>query len=313
MMIVTFEKRHIDTAAQLFARRMAECSPRDFYGDDLCAPDAWRPSIEWLCGAGEGIALMDGDTLVGYMLGLPIDAFMGPAPGIYCPEFGHGASDPSVYPDLYRAAADRWTAAGHITHAVSVLAGDEPAREGLIWQGFGLHVVDSLLPGLTISAGKDTGDHGVMIRLADEGDSDALDRLIQRHWEHLAASPVFLNWEEDDTIENWKSREGYYAIVAEDETGVRGCMLAVSPDEESSALVRGDGTIGIGVTYVEESLRGRGVARRMLAGLLGEARRRGYTKCAVDFEAGNIEARRFWLRYFTPVSLSLLRRISPRR
>jgi hypothetical protein len=33
-------------------------------------------------------------------------------------------------------------------------------------------------------------------------------------------------------------------------------------------------------------------------------------RCAVDFESMNVEARRFWLRRFSPVVFSMVRRLA---
>jgi GNAT superfamily N-acetyltransferase len=309
MEIVPFGDAHIEAAAALFADSIRKSAIKGLITDAKWADGAWKPQIEWLSGEGRGIALIDGGRLAGYMLGLPIDGFMGPVPGIYCPEYGHGVSGSRLYDVLYRAAAREWVEAGYTTHAISMLADDEQAKGSLFWHGFGLHVVDAIMTGMSIPVDNLPENDGIRIRLAEGNDGDALNRQMGKHWAHLEASPVFLNGEEHGDISDWTGRKEHFAVVAEDEAGVCGCMLAKPPDEESSALIQAEGTIGIGGTYVDERLRGRGIARRMLAALLRAAEKRGYSRCAVDFEAGNIEARYFWLKFFTPVSLSLLRRL----
>lgn len=313
MITIGFTDAHIDGAAQLFAGHVQDSAVGHLMDTEMHGPAAWRPWVQWLCGTGTGIALMDGDRMAGYMLGLPIDTFLGDVPGIYCPEYGHGAVNSSVYPELYRAAAERWVARGYMTHAVSVQAGDDHVKETLYWQGFGLHVVDAVLPGMSLPAGTPHPDDGIRIRLASERDMDALNRLMGKHWGHLKASPVFAGWVKAEDIRDWMRNENRFAVAAEDSAGVRACMLAAEPGEDSSALVQGEDVIGIGGAYVADSMRGHGLARRMLEALLAEAARRGYRRCVVDFEAGNIEARQFWLKYFIPVSFSVLRRIPPQR
>jgi hypothetical protein len=45
----------------------------------------------------------------------------------------------------------------------------------------------------------------------------------------------------------------------------------------------------------------------LLSVALEWASQQGYARCAVDFEVTNPPARRFWLRWFEPVVISLLR------
>jgi hypothetical protein len=49
----------------------------------------------------------------------------------------------------------------------------------------------------------------------------------------------------------------------------------------------------------------RAAAARWAA--LGDYGGRGFTRCAVDFESFNPEAAVFWMKYFTPVCLSVMR------
>ncbi len=53
-------------------------------------------------------------------------------------------------------------------------------------------------------------------------------------------------------------------------------------------------------------------ARALLAKVIESASADGYARCAVDFEAHNIHGSRFWLRHFTPVAYSVLRRLDER-
>jgi len=50
----------------------------------------------------------------------------------------------------------------------------------------------------------------------------------------------------------------------------------------------------------------------LLSWLMDLLRERGYLRCGVDFECFNYTARRFWLKYFTAYSDSVVRRIDER-
>jgi len=77
-------------------------------------------------------------------------------------------------------------------------------------------------------------------------------------------------------------------------------------------IIRDAGTSSISSAYTQSEVRGTGIATALLNQGLARAKERGYTRCAVDFEPMNPQARRFWLRHFTPVSYALERHIDTR-
>jgi GNAT superfamily N-acetyltransferase len=76
-----------------------------------------------------------------------------------------------------------------------------------------------------------------------------------------------------------------------------------------AGVIRDPGTASITGAFTLSERRGQGVATALLDAALAWARDRGYVRCAVDFESMNVEARRFWLRWFTPVVLTMARRL----
>lgn len=62
--------------------------------------------------------------------------------------------------------------------------------------------------------------------------------------------------------------------------------------------------------YTLESARGGGIARALLNAGLAWARGRGYTRCAVDFEAMNVLGAGFWLHHFSTVAISVHRHVN---
>jgi len=50
----------------------------------------------------------------------------------------------------------------------------------------------------------------------------------------------------------------------------------------------------------------------MLQSVIEEASLKGYQRCAVVFESQNKNARDFWLKYFTLVCYSLVRKVDDR-
>lgn len=64
-------------------------------------------------------------------------------------------------------------------------------------------------------------------------------------------------------------------------------------------------------SYHEEH-RGKGVCQNLLNFVISTLNADGYTQLGVDFESFNPAARGFWLKYFTPYTHSVVRRIDER-
>jgi GNAT superfamily N-acetyltransferase len=78
------------------------------------------------------------------------------------------------------------------------------------------------------------------------------------------------------------------------------------------ALLSDTKTVNISGAFTIEAARGRGVAALLLDHALAWARARGCERCSVDFETMNTLAARFWMRWFEPVSFSLVRSLDER-
>jgi GNAT superfamily N-acetyltransferase len=66
-------------------------------------------------------------------------------------------------------------------------------------------------------------------------------------------------------------------------------------------------TIAITGAYMRLAYRGRGAAAALLDAALRDLAGAGVVRCSVDFESFNPEAASFWMKYFTPVVLSVMR------
>jgi GNAT superfamily N-acetyltransferase len=78
-------------------------------------------------------------------------------------------------------------------------------------------------------------------------------------------------------------------------------------DFDGVAMVESDQTIAITGAYVRLAYRGKKAAVAMLNTTLRDCADRGLTCCAVNFESFNPEAAAFWMKYFKPVGLSVMR------
>lgn len=259
-----------------------------------------------------GIAAYEGDQLVGYLGWYLVDAFRGTTrKGAYCPEWGHGARDASVYRALYRAASQQWAAAGCEVHAISLLAHDEAAREVWFWNGFGLTGVDAIRP--ITPLGIET-PAGITIRTATLADVEAMVALEVEHSRHYRMPPISMAAHETQNAYDFAafiSNPANSIWLALDSSGDAETAIGFIHVESSTfgaaAIVDAPDKISIGGTYVRPQYRGRRIAGAMLDAILRHHAAKGFVRCSVDFEAFNPEAAAFWTKHFALVCLSVTR------
>jgi ribosomal protein S18 acetylase RimI-like enzyme len=258
-------------------------------------------------------AIRDG-RLAGYLTGWRMPGFRGQR-STYSPEWANGAEPKEnrvIYEELYRHLAAEWAAAGYAAHYLSVYPNDDGALRALNCLGFGMHSVDALR-GLEAIPGPDVD---VAIRQAGMDDLDALLRLDEGLWQHIAGTPCFLPLDKrsrDGWVE-WlqdPSRTIWVAAGARSDCEPAAFLHMGPANDDVSTIIFDQGTTSIYGAYTRQDARGRGIQTALLDRALGHARDQGYARCAVDFESANLDGTRFWLRYFRPVCLSLLRQIDP--
>lgn len=89
--------------------------------------------------------------------------------------------------------------------------------------------------------------------------------------------------------------------------------MKVAPVEDGAALmVNGERRFAVNGAYVKTEYRGKGIAKLLLSTIIEWAIKERFVRCSVDFEAANLEACQFWLKYFQPVCRSMVRRLDER-
>jgi GNAT superfamily N-acetyltransferase len=307
MRIETLQAPHLPEAATLFVARLEAFRDRiPVLSAELADPDA---VVSRLTGM-RGVVAIEGDRLVGYLASwFPIAGVRGSARvGAYAPEWAHATTavgGPAIDRELYRAVSADWTAAGCTVHAITLLA-DDPAVETWFWNGFGLTVVDAVRSTAPLGLSPPAG---VRIRPATAADAPTLAELDIDHRRHYTRPPVLMPLRPADDDAAWTAFlgvPGNGAWLAEDETGPLGFIRFDRTFGGSDVVEAADGVF-ISGAWLRPSHRGRGVATGILDAALRHYASEGISVCAVDFEAFNPEATKFWLRHFTPVCYSLTR------
>lgn len=256
-----------------------------------------------------GIAAYEGGQVVGYLGWYLVDAFRGTTrKGAYCPEWGHGAVDATIYRALYRAAAEQWAAVGCEVHAISLLASDQAAREVWFWNGFGLTNMDAIraITPLGITAAP-----GITIRPATLADAERWVALEVEHSRHYTLPPISMATHEtqnaDDFATFLSNPDNSIWLALDGETAI-GFIGFEGNSFGWREMVDAPGKVAInGGSYIRPQYRGQRIAGAILDAALRDYAAKGFRHCSVDFEAFNPEAAAFWPKYFEPVCLSVTR------
>lgn len=302
MNIVQLEPCHIPAITALAQHQHDQARQR------LNLPDAPLPSLSYLAN-GLGVVALEADQVVGFLgsTGPWPNQFDTQTPGVYSPLEAHGALDGTgarIWQRMYQAAAERWVAAGAGWHAIT-LHGYEQAAQHALWQyGFGQRCADAVRLVEPLGAAPVSG-----VTCCELADGHAVQHLQQGLCRHMRQSPCF-KADTDDSIICWlnkvKSRQVrvFAAMVA----GVPVASIEVKAEGETY-FTGHEKMANICGTFCVEEWRGKGVSKLLLAHVLQTLQNEQYQYLGVDYETTNPTAAGFWPKYFTPYTLSLVRRV----
>lgn len=307
-----FHTDHLESAAELFVPRFQSLRREvSILPGTLEDPQVVASRLGDLMGYSPGLAAVEDGRLLGYMGWWNVDDFRSTGRrAAYTPVWAHGAvtdGHAAVYRALYCAAAERWAEAGLKTMAFSLLANDKAAEQFFFWNCFGLSVIDAIRPITPLDLPVRSG---ISVRRARIEDAPVVAELEVEHMRHYTQPPVWM------AARDPVDAKGYVDFLSEERNSV---WLATARDmpagylrfegvgEGTSDMVHSDTTVAITGAYVREQARGLGAAGALLDAALRHYQAEDRTRCSVDFESFNPHALSFWMRYFTPVCLSVLR------
>jgi GNAT superfamily N-acetyltransferase len=260
------------------------------------------------------IAAFSEGNLAGYLTGYLIPTFKGRSPGVYCPEWAHaavGKDKIDIYYALLKSISQQWVSQGHTAHALTILAEDVNLKDFLSWNGFGLLVVDALRG---VEEVEPSGTSEGQIRTATENDLKTIFTFENALNEFSAESPIFRYAQavQERNVQRALIDENYRFWIIEQAGRREGYLSVKRHNTDACKIIQDQGTLSIVGAYVEPEVRKRGLGRQLLNAALNWARQSQFARCSVDFESQNFEGSSFWLRYFTPVCYSFLRKIDER-
>jgi len=311
MRITDFTAAHVEQAAQIAKRN---------YEEERCfvpalPPIDTLPALDGFAADNLGVAAVDNGNLLGFFCWQkPRDNHFGLCKGTWSPVHAHGAvknsMESEIYDRLYQTAAEKLVAQGVFSHSVTLYEHDSSAREIFFQNGFGGRCVDAIretLPMNTPVCG------GATFCEATVDDAESLAELNNHLIDHLHRAPIFLPYFHvfnKGDIE-YGINDGYYQYCVAFTTNRPVAYIRLQKSGEN--FVADDSTVmNISGAFALPAFRGSGIAAGLLSFVCGLLRERGYTRCGVDFESFNYTARKFWLKHFSPYTISVVRRVDER-
>jgi len=299
MNIVDFTETHAASARRLAqAQYDAECALVPAL-PQARAPDLWDSAKNGL-----GVAAFEGDEMLGFLcVHGPFKNAFGSTKvkGVWSPVHAHAAvgAKTRVYHRMYQAAAEKWVAAGALSHAVTLYAHDEEAKQAWFTYGFGMRSIDAIKL-IDADAAVPKGDFFELPR-ERFGDIQKLGKALNRH---CGESPIFMNRRFSPDIEGArffaaKQEEKIVAYIKIRETGE--CFASHAPDMMNVCGV-----------YALPEVRGTGLYAGLLRYTEAVLTKEGYLRLGVDYEGFNPTALYFYPKHFAVYTNSVVRRIDER-
>lgn len=290
--IVAFEREHLDGAAALLAARHARHRAVE---PGLPSFEDMRAQVESELDepGASGAAALDGDRLVGFVIGRRKDDVVGPA--TYVQVAGHAVDEPDLVRDLYGVAAERWVDEGSRRHFAFV-----PAIRELLepWYrlSFGVSAAQAVQETRRVTA----PDTGVVIRPGGPDDLEASARLDLVLSTHLAAPPSFSDLPVptfEEMLEEWRDTwddERFTHFMAERDGVVVGHVLLYRRPAGDLRIPPDSIDLANCATFPEA--RGSGAGLALAAHALTWAHEQGIPWLITDWRMTNLVASRFWPR-----------------
>ncbi len=312
--VTPLKEEHLEDAAVLVSNRYSRlCEQEPHLPHRYAEVDNLLPLLREIWNAsGIGMEAIHGTRLVGFLTGWQMPSFRGKR-STYSPEWANAADleeSQRIYEEMYSQLAAVWVADKYVAHYISLFPNDVTALRAWHWLNFGMVSVDAIrgLDSIQVY------DENVSIRRAELQDLEQVMELHEALWQYMKGTPVFLLTEKRDRSyhEEWlRNPDKVVWLAYWNEEPV--AFMRVGPaDDEVCTIIYDEKTTSIYAAFTKEKVRGKGIATALLDHALQSARAAGYERCAVPFEPMNLLGTRFWLKYFNPVCLTVLRHIDAR-
>lgn len=308
MIITDFTQQHIAEAMTIAKTNYEE--ERQFV--PTLPSEASIPNLARFADNALGVAAFEKDKMVGFLCCYPpINNAFGTTrvKGIWSPLHAHGSileNRNRIYSKMYQAAAQKWVEQGVLSHAITLYAHDLIGRESFFYNGFGLRCVDAIRPLSEIKVTDTPNCQYYELRTKELCNLLELKNYLIHH---LAQSPTFCSYgpaDEQKLLDEHTRRQSRYFVAEHNQKII--AFIEIMDKGENFACNAPD-MMSICGACCHPDYRGLGIYNNLLAYIVGTLKKQRYLRLGVDFESFNPNARGFWLKYFTPYTNSVVRRI----
>jgi predicted acetyltransferase len=288
----------------------------ELYCDDRNFPLYWREQTELLekflmkkienqC----AIVAKRDNRLVGFLAYDSFD-FHGEN-SVFCPAIGHAAVEEykeSVYLALYKSISQEWINKTIFNHMWTVFFNDVKLKSVLFDLGYGSYLIDAFSECKIHFNEKSI----CKIRKATTTDADILFELVKESIQYYGSAPLFLKREEVtiEEIEELIVNSNVFLAWHQD-TAVGFIHIRIAEHHNFIDLsVKDCGLIDEIGAYIKSDYRNKNIGIELLNCVNEYCREMKSPYIHVDFETANVYANKFWLKYFTPMLLSMRRPIN---
>jgi GNAT superfamily N-acetyltransferase len=306
LQMVEFTAAHIEQAAHIVKQNYG--GERGFV--PALPPVVSVPDLLPFAKNGLGAAAFEGDAMLGFLCSIrPFQNAFGStgSVGVFSPMGANGAvgdNRAEVYARLYQAAGEKWVRAGASSHAICLYAHDKEAQEQFYRYGFGLRCVDSIRGMDDVTTPHCDGYTFAELTVEEYIKIYPFVELFNRHF---LSSPTFMD-------RPGLTESGFLKGVENDRFfaawGGGKIIAFISIGQAGETFVCGlPGYMHTNGAYCIPEHRGKGLLQNLLHLAVQTLKAEGYKYLGVDFESVNPAAYRFWLKYFTAYTHSVVRRI----
>ncbi len=301
--IVPFADEHLEGAARLLAERHTRHRAAEAL---LPAEVDFAAEIEKERDELPGVVALEGDEVVGYLVGKRREDHVGPH--VWSFIAGHAVREPELTRDLYAAVAGEWVDAGVTRHFAYV-----PYLPDLVDPWFRLSFGASAVLAAQETSPRPAMDD-VAIRESTPEDVRAAAELDRAMGESMIPAPSF-GWgklDDKETLvaewaDTWDQPETFRHFVAERDGEIAGHILLYR--RPTDLRVPAD-SIDLAAASTRPALRGSGVGLALTHHVLTWAHEQGIPTMITDWRMTNMFASRFWpKRGFRPTFLRVYRSI----
>ena len=308
MEIVTFSREHILSAQEIALQNYkeeAECNP--------ALPEITQtPELDCFAENEMGVCALENGKMLGFLCCYepwkgafdPFDEL-----GTFSPVHAHGAikrNRVDIYQRMYEVAAKRWVGRKIVSHGIALYEHDRDATQAFFEYGFGKRCADQIRP---MEHFREVENKELTFEELPLLDFPKVREMRCALNGHLKKSPCFMQ----------STREEYLNWINRVEAGDRRTFVALDgnrivayidvAEEGETFITYADNMMNIQGAYCLPEYRGKNVVPDLIEYVIGVLKAEGYTHFGVDHESYNPTANRFWKKFFSPYTCSVVRHI----